>query len=401
VELIGNSDYLALTLKEVVDHIHGIALRRSRRRRHAKKALDILLTLIKKAPFPLVNGAWINGLLANATRGNMDDDTFTVFLKVSARRKEEFPAADMQTQFHQEYVHVPRGATDPQSPGGTVPSHALENALFNKILQNVQACSEQEGGWQDEAVYGGLVAIRDIPRLGSCRPDDEFRTLHDAMEKSKPFSVRKAAYDVILAARDGWLKSPDLRETLERLNFPRQLHGVVIETGRSDHQRSFLMMMEILSEDRYWHSYLRRAMDIWLPFRREGSDYTLSILRNVGELPIPAEYDGSNPPLDRYLEKLVEDEWEGVPGRHVMNLTADQLKPLAEVTEWFKEILFTEKDRRVVLAAVEQVIPHLEKRREDGYGGPGEDIRRIIDDLLGKLRLPIQSNSRKPSYWLG
>jgi hypothetical protein len=56
----------------------------------------------------------------------------------------------------------------------------------------------------------------------------------------KPFRVRKAAYDIVLVARDGWLKSPDLRQTLESLDFPRKLHSVVIETGRSDHQRSFL-----------------------------------------------------------------------------------------------------------------------------------------------------------------
>jgi hypothetical protein len=109
--------------------------------------------------------------------------------------------------------------------------------------------------------------MRDIPQLGSCLPDDNFlETLSKAMKKSekgeeseenKPFHVRKAAYDVILAARDGWLRSPELRQKLEELDFPRQLHSVVLETGRSDYQRSFLMMMEILSEDRYWHSYLR------------------------------------------------------------------------------------------------------------------------------------------------
>jgi len=59
--------------------------------------------------------------------------------------------------------------------------------------------------------------------------------LCDAMEKSEPLSIKKAAYDIILAARDGWLKSPDLRGTLEHLDLPRQLHGVAIETGRSDH----------------------------------------------------------------------------------------------------------------------------------------------------------------------
>jgi hypothetical protein len=166
------------------------------------------------------------------------------------------------------------------------------------------------------------------------------------MEKDKPFRVRKAAYDVILVARDGWLRSAELRQTLEDLDFPRQLHSVVIETGRSDHQRSFLMMMEILSEDRYWHSYLRGAMDIWLPFRHEGPDQVLRILANVWRTTTPGVRRFQPPPLDKFLEKLVEDEWAGVPGRLVKDLTADRLEPLAEVTKQFKELLFTETDRR-------------------------------------------------------
>jgi hypothetical protein len=82
-------------------------------------------------------------------------------------------------------------------------------------------------------MYGGLIAIRDIRQLGTCLPELTFlRTLAEAMEKNKPFSVRKAAYDVIQAAQDGWLRSTDLRQTLEDFDFPRQLHSVVIETGR-------------------------------------------------------------------------------------------------------------------------------------------------------------------------
>jgi len=180
--------------------------------------------------------------------------------------------------------------------------------LFVKLLQNVQTCSEQEGGWQDEAVYGGLVAMRDIPRLGSCLPGGDFlRTLTKAMQKGKPYRIRKAAYDVVLVARDGWLNSTTLCQILEALDFPRQLHSVLIETSRSDHQRLFLTMMEILSEDKYYHPYLRGAMEIWLPSRHEGPDQVLRILTRVCELALP-KYDRSSPPLDEFLEKLVEDE---------------------------------------------------------------------------------------------
>jgi hypothetical protein len=79
----------------------------------------------------------------------------------------------------------------------------------------------------------------------------------------------------------------------------------------------------------------------------------------------------------------VEDEWAGVPGRPATDLTADRLEPLVEVTMQFKELLFTESGRRAVLAAVEQVIPSLERRRDDGYEGPGEDIHGIVDALQG------------------
>jgi hypothetical protein len=46
-------------------------------------------------------------------------------------------------------------------------------------------------------------------------------------------------------------------------------------------------MMEILSEDRYWHPYLRGAMDLWLDFRHEGTDQVVQILLRVGEIPPP------------------------------------------------------------------------------------------------------------------
>ena len=139
-------------------------------------------------------------------------------------------------------------------------------------------------------------------------------------------------------------------------------------------------------------------MDIWLPFRREGPDHVLRILTRVGDMPLQ-EYDCANPPLDSLLEKLVEDEWAGVPGRLAMNLTADRLEPLVEVTTRFNELLFTENGRRAVLAAVEKVIPSLERRRDGGYEGPGEDIHDIVDALRNVLRMPTPSVSRRSTYW--
>ena len=393
MKLTRDSDYFALTFKRVAEHIHGIVLAKGRRRRHAEKALEILLTLAKKTTLPLVDAAWVNELLKSAAGGTMDDEKFTLFLRLSARRKEDEAAPDVETP----PGNVKACATNPPH-GGTVPSETPtpEYILLSKIMRNVQICIEKEGGWQDEAVYGGFIAMRDIPRLGTCLPDGDFlQTLSGALEKEegKSLRVRKAAYDVVLAAQDGWLRSADLRQILEDLDFPKKLHSVVAETGRSDYQRSFLEMMEILSEDRYWHSYLREAMEIWLPLRHEGPEYTLRILIVVGELLLPAK-----PPLDKSLEKLIEDEWAGVPGRLVQDITADRLKPLAEVTEKFRELLFSESERRAVLAVVERVIPSLEKRLDGGYDGPGEDIRGIISDLLEVLRIPIESANRRPLY---
>jgi hypothetical protein len=402
-ELTGDSEYFVSTFKLVVEHIHDHVMTRGRRRRHAKTALEILLLLIKKTTITPIDAGWINDLLESGARGNMDDNTFTMFLKLSARRNEEDTTANVGTTPCEGYIHG--FGPDPQSPGG-IESPATpnqEHPLFVKISQNVQSRSERQGGWQDDAVYGGLVAMRDIPQLGSCLPDDRFiETLSRAMmknekgeenEENKPFHVRKAACDVILAARDGWLRSPESHEKLREFDLPRQLHSVVLETGRSDYQRSLLTIMEMLSEDKIWHSYLRGSMDIWLPLRPEGPDRILRIFSRVSDIPLP-EYDGSNPPLDNFLEKLVEDEWARVPGRLATDLTADRLEPLAEVTMQFKELLFTESGRRAVLAAVDQVIPSLERRRDDGYAGPGEGIRDILEAIQEMLQEPMPSTSR-------
>ena len=415
IVLTGDSDHMVPIFRMVVEHVHSIVLTRGRRRRHTKTALEILLTLAKKTTLPLIDAAWINNRLKSAARGNMDDDTFALFLRLSARRKEEDATMDTETQPGQE-SRFQTSEIDARSPGGTVLPEAAGYPLFTKILRNVQICSELTDGWEDEAVYGGLIAVRDIPQLESCLPDDDLLgTLYDAMgeaeevteigeagdamTKTRPFRVRKAAYDVILVARDGWLRSTNLRATLHDRDFPRRLHSVVTETGRSDHSCSFLMMMEILSEDRFWHHYLREAMNIWFSFRHEGPKQVFTILSRVGGLPLMV-YEGTNPPpLDKFLEKIVEDEWARVPGCLVMNLTADCLEPLAEVTKRFKELLLSGRGRRAVLAAVEQVIPSLEERRDGGYEGPGEDVRRIVDGLLETLRMPMESTSRGLIYW--
>jgi hypothetical protein len=76
---------------------------------------------------------------------------------------------------------------------------------------------------------GVSIAIRDIPGLGTCIPESSLlETLSEAMEKkgehneNKPFRVRKAAYDVVVAARDGWLKSSDLRNNPRGSRLPKE-----------------------------------------------------------------------------------------------------------------------------------------------------------------------------------
>ena len=155
--------------------------------------------------------------------------------------------------------------------------------------------------------------------------------------------------------------------------------------------------MEVLSEDEYWHPYLRETMEIWLPLCYQGPEHTVRILANVGGMQHAWWSAFSVIPLDEHLQKLVEDEWAAVPGRPTHLLTADRLKPLVEVTKEFKKLLFDDNYRRMVLASVEGVISTLERRRDNDYEGPGEDVRAIIDDLVEGLR----TTSRQPfSSWL-
>jgi len=82
------------------------------------------------------------------------------------------------------------------------------------------------------------------------------------------------------------------------------------------------------------------------------------------------------------------------------DLTVERLEPLAVVTVQFKELLFSDGDRKAVLAVVEQVISSLERRRDDGYEGPGDGVRGVVNALLvtGKLREPVQL-TRPPAHW--
>ena len=391
------------TFREVVEHVYRIFFSKDLRRRYAKAALEILLNLAKKMTSPFVDASWIDDLLKRAAWKKMGDEAFIVLLRLSALRKVGDAATETVTEHYYDYVERKEA-----NPGRIVTweNPTPEYALLDQVLRNVDTCGARVDGWEDDAVYGGLIAIKDLPGLRLCDPKAEFiQTLSNAMEKSetsgeirenKPFRVRKAAYDVTLAMRDRWLKSEALRPTLEAVGFPRKLHSVAIETSRPDHQHSFLEMIEILSEDRHWHSYLRTAMDIWLPLHQEGPYHALRTLYSVGEL-LPG-HDGYN--ANKPLEKVVEEEWAAVPGRQAMDLTADRLGPLAEVTEQFKRLsFFSESDRKAVLAAVERVIPSLERRRDEGYDGPDDEVCRIIEHLLKVLRVPIQANTRRSALW--
>ena len=365
--LIGDSEYLVQTFKTVVEHIHGLAVVRGRRH-HAKKALEILIVLVMKATLPLVDATWIRKLLDEATRKNISDDIFTLFLRLNAERNEEGVMVDVEIPPGPDYANNP---TDP------------EYALFIKILQNVRARITQGWGWKDTAVYGGLIAIRDIPRLGSFPPDNDFLgRLFEAMERGNPFRVRKAAYDIIAVARKGWLGTPGSHKTFGSFDFPRKLHAIVNEIGRSEYQQSFLMMIEILSDDGDWHLYLRETMDIWLPFRREGQAEVLRIITRIGRLQ-PAEYNGPNHQFDEFLETLVANEWARVSGRSAKDLTKERLKPFVEVTLQLmtKGIVFTEGGRRAVTDALEVVIPLL-----GNVPGLGQDTLDFVRGLQGILR---------------
>jgi hypothetical protein len=186
VELTGDSDYFASTFELVVEHIHRIVLAEGHRRRFAKTALEILLDLAKKTSSPLVDAVWINDLLKGAAWRKMDDETFTILLRFSALRKGDDAVIGSEKPSALDYDHIQPDEADLRSPGGTVRPEGPtpEYALLDLVLRIVKIRGEQEGGWQDDAVYGGLITIGDIPGLQFCLPEPEFlETLSKVMEK--------------------------------------------------------------------------------------------------------------------------------------------------------------------------------------------------------------------------
>ena len=361
-----DSDYLQLTLKNVVEHIHGIVLSHGSRALQAGEALDLILTLVNKESFPSTDGAWVDELLASAVRGGMQDEIFARFLR---------------------FRGMGAGRLDVPLIG-TVASEFLtpDDTIFKAISGAIKISSEGESGWQDRAVYGGLSAIRDIPRLGFYLPDHDFlEMLYGAMGDSNNSNVRKAAYGVVWAARDGWLTSPHLRRILLDRDFPRQLYGVVDVAPGSDHRRTFLDMMEILSRDEAWRSYLRREAGMWLPWRSDGWSQVICILENISKITFPKIEPAED--MDMLLIKVVRDEWARVPGRGAKDLTADVLAPFAEVTVRLNHSLFDEDGRRAVLTVVEQVIPSLERWRSENHEELEEGVNRIVRALLEDLRM--------------
>ena len=405
----GDSNYFAPTFKAVVQHIHRIALAGSRKHRHATESLNFLLTIAKHTPQltppldpPLVDAVWINPLLKCAAERDMADDKFALFLRLSALRKEEAATVTAEMLPDQHEARIPVLETAPHSPGKhlTAKNPTLDPTLVKKITKSIQTCVEGVDGWSDEAIYGGLIAIRDFrPHEPSLLDVGALQMLFDAMDKTRPFRVRKAAYDVMLVTEDQWPNSPELREKFKELHFLRQLYGVVVDIGSSDCQRSFLRMMGILSEDGYWQPYLRNSADIWLRFRHEDLVDALRILTNVGQLGPLSRAGSPSPPSDEPLVKLVEEEWAVVHRRPAPDLTVDRLKPLVEVTEQLMRLVFNDNDRKNFLAIVTPVIPFLQEKREDGYEGPGEDVRGIVGDLVKKLESSqLPAHGRRATY---
>ena len=82
----------------------------------------------------------------------------------------------------------------------------------------------------------------EVQKRPSSLPPDLFLHIH-----GEEWGGDALLSDVVLAAHEGWLRLPNLRPTLEGLDFPRRLHNVGIETCHPDHQLSFLETIEILS----------------------------------------------------------------------------------------------------------------------------------------------------------
>ena len=90
--------------------------------------------------------------------------------------------------------------------------------------------------------FGNSAPLKALQKRPSSLPPDLFLHIH-----GEEWGGDALLSDVVLAAQEGWLRLPNLRPTLEGLDFPRRLHNVGIETCHPDHQLSFLETIEILS----------------------------------------------------------------------------------------------------------------------------------------------------------
>lgn len=386
VRLTADSDYLQLTFKKVVDHIHKIILDRGFRAQLAGDALDIILTLVEKRKIPsnVAALAWIDELLGRAAVGRMRDDLFAKFLRLRGLWMVDDAtsfAGPAPVEFE---TSVPNDTLFKVEFKSSVP----KDILFNAIWRAIKDFSGDENGCGDQAMYGGLVTIRGMLQQGPHQPDPSFlKMLYEAMEDGRQFRIRRAALQIIHGARELWLKSESFQQILKDNNFIRQMHKVVTVTNRSDHRGEFIEMIGILSEDERWHSYLRESMDMWCRHYTEAPERSFGIIVTIGRIPLPDVYT----PALKSLADFLKDEWARVPGRGAGDLTSDKLAPFADVTKKLAETVFKREDRDAILVAVERVIPSLQKRHER----ISEDIRGIVDSLLKTLREPIQERNLK------
>lgn len=180
------SDYLQLTFINVVEHILEMSFGASYRSRYADKAVEAITTLLEKSMFwELIDVSWVDGLLGRAVEGGTNQEVFAQLLRL---RGLGVKARDEQIVVSENLIP--------------------EDKIFDAISGVIVTGSKQEGWWNDGVVYGGLTAMRSMPKLGSHVPDANFlRALSDAVEAREGednSGVRKVASDVILVARDAW-----------------------------------------------------------------------------------------------------------------------------------------------------------------------------------------------------
>jgi hypothetical protein len=98
----------------------------------------------------------------------MGDEAFIVLLRLSALRKAddamtEIPSGTLLRHMSNERKRDPGRIVTWENP-------TPEYALLDQVLRSVDTCGAQVDGWEDDAVYGGLIAIKDLPGLRLCNP---------------------------------------------------------------------------------------------------------------------------------------------------------------------------------------------------------------------------------------